>query len=452
MAGEKGDIANLQDLGAERYALACCMESENGLLTVLDILDAEDYAHPPHRLMHKAFEALWEAGTIPDIITLSDQLRRDGNLEAVGPEYVIGMPTVVGTAANARHYARIVKEKSNLRKLVKIGHMMSATAGRSNGKSSKEITNEFYGRMLDVLSNEREDIIDLEKAIREASEIQKKWFERDMYGRLKTGFPILDSVYTMQPETLTTVGGYTSCGKSAFVLNIANNMIHAGIPVLYITLEISRRVILYRLAALNSQVVVTSYVRGYVKDLESDPGIRAVREFKGLFFIADFDHASEVDIVLAMQRHMTRHPDTGLIIVDYLQNVDCERHPNESRHRQISSIMRYFRGAAKRLGIPIMVVSQLSRPQRRDGKFRPASRYDLKESGDIETNSDMILLINRLATEEDKSTEWHAVIDVSKQNMGITGHVEMYFIGKHMRFEEQSIPPEIKAELNIRSR
>jgi len=279
--------------------------------------------------------------------------------------------------------------------------------------------------------------MDLREAIERTQKMQDERTATNSYARLKTGFSKLDEMLVIGPGKVIVVGGYTSHGKSALALCIANNMMLEGIPVLYITIEMDYSDIVYRLAAMNGQFNLSSLVRGHAPKIRQIDGIKAIAPHIDNFHLVDLDAASEVEVVLHMQQHMIRHPDTGLIVIDYIQNVDCERYPRLSRHLQVSTIARYFRSAAKRLKVPTMVVSQLARPEKRDGKFRMATIFDLKESGDIETSADAIILINRLDLE---SQDWYAIIDLAKQRMGQRGRVDMYFTGRHVRFEEQAIP------------
>jgi replicative DNA helicase len=440
------------NLEAERSCLGCCILDRAAYLTVMSRVQPDEFFHPPHRIIFENIKKLFLSNITPDYVTLTDALVRSNDLAAAGgAEYIAGLTSVVPSVRSAEHYADIMHSLSVRRKLMRFCNEMYAQAHNPKDVSIEAIISGMYDKMLGLTTGpDADEIIGIDDAIFDAQAAQDQMRAQGYYTRLKTGFPGLDAIYQIQPQTLTTLGGYTSCGKSALALNIANYLAFEEIPILYITLEISYRVILYRLAALNSAVNASSYTRGHVKDLKADVGIQALGPIREYFHIADFDSASEVRIVLAMQRHMMKHPKTGLIVIDYLQNVDCEKLPRESRHRQISSIMRYFRSAAKRLEVPLLLVSQLSRPQQRDGKFRPASRYDLKESGDIETNSDNILLINKLAMEENRPVNWHGIIDVSKQNSGIQEKVEMYFTGAHMRFEEIPVPGDVLDRLKIK--
>jgi len=303
--------------------------------------------------------------------------------------------------------------------------------------------------MLEMLTADQSGgIMSLGEAISKTEDMQREYYAKNQYARLKTGFEKLDDILIMQPGKVTILAAYTSCGKSALALCIANNMVQKGIPILYITVEMSHSDIVYRLASMNGDTNLTSLVRGNVQGLGNHPGLKMLAPFFENFHIADLDMTSEIEIVLLMQQHMLRYPDTGLVVIDYLQNVDCERHPRLSRHLQMSAIMRYLRAATKKLKVNLLLISQVSRPEIRDGKFRMLTKYDLKESGDIENTTDMILLINRLpdvsATPPGK---WLALLDVHKQRMGSTGIVEMAFTKQYVRFHESLVPSDIMDEI-----
>jgi len=330
--------------------------------------------------------------------------------------------------------------------LVSIGNTISRKAGLKNGQTTAELTHELYNGMLALLLQDQSGgIMTLDSAVERTEKTQDEYRAADFYGRLKTGFLNLDATFNLLPGKMTVVGGSTSNGKSAFVLAIANNMIRAGIPVLYVSIEMDYADIVYRMAAMNGETGLGTYLSGAVHNLQAAPAILEIAPFMANLHICDMDSATESEIVLIMQQHMIRYPETGLIIIDYLQNVDCDRHPKLSRHLQVSSIAKYFRSAAKRIKAPVFLVSQLARPEKRDGKFRLANNWNLKESGDIENTADAIILINRLGDE--KQEDWFAVVHVSKQRMGRRGMISFYFTGKNVLFEEQPLPPGIKEQI-----
>jgi len=430
---------------AERAIIGCCLLDHRARVTVLSRIKRDDFYEPSHRIMYGAIEEISATGGKPDIVTVSNYLI-DRN-ESAAVTNISGTTAVVPSVRNAEHYANIVREAAQKRKLIQIGHQISASAAMQNGISVKALTASLYDDMLDMLTlDQSTGAMDLKEAIQRTQSMQDEYNKADYYSRMKTGFAELDQILNLLPGTMTAIGAKTSAGKSAFALNVCNNMVRTGIPILYVSIEMGYADVVYRLGAMNGETSMSTFVTGRVGNLVDEPGLKSLTGHLEDFHMCDLDQASEVEIVLLMQQHMMRYPRTGLIVIDYLQNVDCERLPRSSRHLQLSGIARYFRSAAKRLKVPVFLLSQVKRSDLPD-KFRMLSVHDFKESGDIENTCDAALLINRIPSED---YDWYAWFDVCKQRQGRRGKIEMQFTGSKCSFQEQAVPLEVLDNAKIK--
>jgi replicative DNA helicase len=433
----------------ERRILSACLARDKAIInTVITHITLADFTEPSHRQIFNLILDIFIDGEIPTMYKIGERARATKQDCVLSDLHRISAPDVnLINHANVKADCEELRDNAARYNLVKIGNLISKTAAHRNGKTTKELTNSLYSQMLEMLTSEQSGgLMSLGEAIGRTEDMQREYQAKNQYTRLKTGFEKLDDIYIMQPGKVTVLAAYTSCGKSALALCIANNMIQAGIPVLYVSIEMSHADIVYRLASMNGDTNLMALVRGNIQGLGNHPGLAKLSRYFDNLHIADLDMVSEVEIVLLMQQHMLRYPDTGLVIIDYLQNIDCEREPRASRHLQMSSIMRYLRASAKKLKVNTIIVSQLARPEIRDGKFRMLTPYDLKESGDIENTTDAIILINRLPGNKEPG-KWHALVNVRKQRQGMEGIVEMQFDGPHVRFKESLIPSDIMDEI-----
>lgn len=438
------------NIEAERAILGCCLINKAARIAVLSRIKPRDFYHPPHRIFYEAIQNISSSGGSPDYVSVTNYLMDRGNLESVGGgEYVAGITNVVPSVRNAEHYCEIVKEDSQKRELIRIGNQISKSAAMKNGVSVKALTSSLYDDMLNMLTvDQSSGAMDLREAIKRTQTMQDEYIAADYYSRLKTGFHELDQVLHLLPGKMTTIGAKTSCGKSALALNVCNNLVKRSIPILYISIEMDYADVVYRLGAMNSEISMSTFVTGRVGNLADTPGLKALSGHLEDFHLCDLDQASEVEIVLLMQQHMMRFPSTGLIVIDYLQNVDCERQSRAPRHLQMSGIARYFRSALKRLKVPGFLISQVRRSEA-STKYRLLTVHDFKESGDIENTSDAAILINRIPSEDRRS--FYAIVEIAKQRQGEAGGlIDMKFDGSRQVFWEQDIPDDVLDNAKIK--
>jgi replicative DNA helicase len=435
---EKGLPHNLE---AERSVLGAIM-LDNGLINqAIELLKADDFYLGSHRLVFQQMLSLSEKSTAVDFITLTDELRRAGQLESVGgAAFISSLIDGVPRLANIEYYARIVQERATLRNLIKRSH---------------EIINSCYDQPEDVdtiLDAAERAIFDLAQAkVRSGfvplNEIAKRTLKRieiaskrkNMVTGIPTGFTRFDELTSgLQPSDLVVVAARPSMGKTAFSLNLATHAaLAASKSVGVFSLEMSGDQLLLRMICSEARIDAHKLRTGY---LTKDEWIRIPRTLGELsqakMFIDDTAGISLLEMRAKCRRLKAEH-GLDMVVVDYLQLMSGGKARYENRQQEISSISRGLKGLAKELDIPVVALSQLSRaPEQRTGDHRP-QLSDLRESGSIEQDADLVAFIFReeLYKKDDPEKEGLAEVIIGKQRNGPIGSVELAFIKEYTRFE-----------------
>jgi replicative DNA helicase len=435
---EKGLPHNLE---AERSVLGAIM-LDNGLINqAIELLKADDFYLGSHRSVFQQMLSLSEKSTAVDFITLTDELRRAGQLESVGgAAFISSLIDGVPRLANIEYYARIVQERATLRNLIKRSH---------------EIINSCYDQPEDVdtiLDAAERAIFDLAQAkVRSGfvplNEIAKRTLKKieiaskrkNMVTGIPTGFTRFDELTSgLQPSDLVVVAARPSMGKTAFSLNLATHAaLAASKSVGVFSLEMSGDQLLLRMICSEARIDAHKLRTGY---LTKDEWIRIPRTLGELsqakMFIDDTAGISLLEMRAKCRRLKAEH-GLDMVVVDYLQLMSGGKARYENRQQEISSISRGLKGLAKELDIPVVALSQLSRaPEQRTGAHRP-QLSDLRESGSIEQDADLVAFIFReeLYKKDDPEKEGLAEVIIGKQRNGPIGSVELAFIKEYTRFE-----------------
>ena len=405
----------------------------------IEIVAFDDFYRPAHGQIFKAMVGLFMRREPIDVITLSKELNRTDDLENIG-----GAPTLtdlvdsVPTAANIEYYANIVLEKSLLRKLI---------------SASREIAEECYqaGEAADIILDEAEQKIFKVSESRASQgfshikdvlkdrfeEIQRVHESRESITGLSSGFIDLDK-YTagFHPGDLVIVAGRPSMGKTSFALNMAQ---HIGLaehkPVAVFSLEMSKELLVQRLLCSEAQVDAQKVRRGFTsaKDIERLTNAAGLLS-EAPVFIDDTPAISTLDM-RARARRLKAEYDISIVMVDYLQLARASER-SENRQQEISSISRAMKALAKELNIPVIALSQLSRAvESRGGDKRPMLS-DLRESGAIEQDADLVLFLYRpeFYDPDDPEKAGKAECIIGKQRNGPTGRIDLIFEKQYTRF------------------
>jgi replicative DNA helicase len=430
-----------QNLEAETSVLGAVLLENEALNRVLEILKEDDFYRNAHRRIFSAILHLYEHSDPVDLITLSEVLKTRGELDDVGGvEYLNSLVNGVPTAANISYYAKIIKEKALLRKLIN-----RTTEIVSQSYSISGDVDEFIDQAERTIFEISEDrvrpsfypIKDLIKS--SFKTIERLYEKRQLITGVPTGFQRLDELTSgLQPSDLIIIAGRPSMGKTALALNIAQNAsVQAAIPAAIFSLEMSKEQLALRMLCSEAKVDAHRLRGGFLSESDWPKLTRAAGSLsEAPLFIDDTPGLSALEMRAKTRRLKIEH-NLGLVIVDYLQLMRG-RARADSREQEISDISRSLKALAKELSIPVIALSQLNRRVEERGDKRP-QLSDLRESGAIEQDADVILFLYREEVyNKSEENRGKAEIIIGKQRNGPTDKVDLAFLDKYTRFENLS--------------
>jgi len=430
-----------QNLEAEASVLGGILLENEAINRVLEIIAPVDFYRESHRKIFRAMMELTDRSEPADLITLSEQLKGKGDLEAVGGSaYLASLADQVPTAANIAHYARIIREKAILRQLI-----TSATEIATRGFEEQGNVDEFLDAAEKVIFDIAEkkikaSFVSVGDMIKDTLKAVERLYERkEMVTGVPTGFKDFDKLTAgLQPSELIIVAGRPSVGKTAFALNIASHAaLNAGIGVAVFSLEMAREQLVLRMLCSEARVDNSKVRAGYLGERDFPKLANAAgRLHEALIYIDDTPAISVLEL-RAKTRRLIRDRDkkVGLVIVDYLQLMRGMGNAS-NREQEISEISRSLKALAKELRVPVIALSQLNRRVEDRGDRRPMMA-DLRESGAIEQDADVIAFIYRDEVYNTKSSDKGvAEIIVAKQRNGPIGTVNLAFLNEYTRFED----------------
>jgi replicative DNA helicase len=430
------------NLEAERSILGAVLLDNHALNAAVERLRSEDFFLPQHRHIFERMVQLGEKQQAIDTITLMEDLSRSGALEAAGgvaylSQLADGLPRVT----NVDHYARIVKEKAILRSLI-----YSASAIQEQALAAGDDADVILDRAESTIFQLAEDrvkagLIGVKDLVKESwDRLEKIFSEGRRITGLATGYSGLDNETAgLQPSELIILAARPSMGKTALALNIAENVaLRQREPVAIFSLEMSKESLLLRLLASHARVDAHKFRTGHMNRDDWGHVTKSLTELGEAPIWIDDSASSTVLEMGAKARRLKRDRGLSLVVVDYIQLVvPSTNRRNSNRQEEVSGISRSLKALAKELKVPVVVLSQLTRaPEREDRKPQLA---DLRESGAIEQDADVVLFINRPnfyktdMAEEDRAK---AEIIIAKQRNGPTGNLNFVFLSRHTRFEE----------------
>jgi replicative DNA helicase len=425
-----------QNVEAEQSVLGAMMLSAEAIADAVEILHPDDFYRSAHRTIYEVLRAIYARGDPVDVITASEELRRQDVLERVGgPLYVRDLAEQVPTPAGAAHYAKIVAQAALLRRMINAAADIMEI-GYSSPDDPEGVADEAEQRIYDVARRDDKDQVAqvrdlIDQAMIDLESIQNR---EAQYAGLPTGFRDLDGLLSgLQEGNLIVVAARPGVGKSSFVTNLARNIsVDAQAPVGLFSLEMSRWEIGMRLLCGEARVP-WDRIRNKRVGAEDWSNIvgAAERLHDAPLSIVDSGNVTIVDIRARARRLSTRKQGLGLIIVDYLQLMSHHRRV-DNRQQEIAEISRSLKLLAKELSIPVIAVSQLNRdPERRQDKRPQLS--DLRESGAIEQDSDVVIFIHR--DDSDQATKGMANLIVAKHRNGPTGDIPLTFLPSLTQFK-----------------
>ena len=433
--GEGRVIPN--NLEAEQSVLGGMLLSQEAVADVLEVVSAVDFYTPKHELIFDAVVTLFGRGEPTDVIAVTDYLNKQGNLlKAGGADYLHSLTSFVPTAANASYYGKIVSDKAILRRLIEAGTRIAQSGYESQGEV-EELVNQAQSEIFSVANQSaKEDYVglsdSLEVAIRDIELAQNRGGE--MTG-IPTGFTNLDAfTHGLHPGQLVIVAARPAVGKSTFALDLAR---HASVKknqaTIFFSLEMGRSEIAMRMLSAQSSIYLQSMRKGTLT--EGDwAKLAAVRgEINDApLYIDDSPNMSLVEI-RAKCRRLAQQVDLKMVVIDYIQLMTSGKKV-ESRQQEVSEFSRALKLLAKELNIPVIALSQLNR-QAEQAKDKKPELSHLRESGSLEQDADVVVLLHREGIfEKDHPRAGEADLILAKQRNGPTGTVTVAFQGQYSRF------------------
>jgi replicative DNA helicase len=425
------------NLEAEESILGACLLSREAIANVLEVVTSQDFYKPAHAEIFTTVLELYGRGEPVDAVTLAEELRRKDLLEAIGGmPYLHTLVSSVPTAGSATHYARIVEENALLRRLIEASQTISEIAFSVPGDVEDAV--DQAENLVYQVSQRRlsQDFTQLSDLLTENMELIEKLSERgSSITGLPSGFTELDNLTAgFQPSNLIIVAARPSQGKSSFAISVAQHVaVTAQIPVVIFSLEMSKMELVQRLICSEARIDSNRLRRGALSDSDWPKLSHALgRLAEAPIFIDDTPNVTIMELRAKCRRLKSRH-GLGLVIVDYLQLMQPIRR-TENRVQEVTEISRSIKILARELEIPVLAVSQLSRNVEYRADKRPVLA-DLRESGSLEQDSDLVLFIYRDEVyNQDSAQKGIAEIHLSKHRNGPIGKIELAFLEHYTKF------------------
>jgi replicative DNA helicase len=422
---------------AEQSALGGMLLSQEAIADVLEVVTSADFYAPKHELIFNAIIYLFGRGEPTDVIAVTDYLNKQGNLlKAGGADYLHSLSSFVPTAANAGYYAKIVSDKAILRRLIDAGTRIAQSGYESQGEV-EDLVNQAQSEVFAVVSQTaKDDYVGLsesiEFAIRDIEAAQNRG--GDLTG-IPTGFTNLDTyTHGLHSGQLVIVAARPSVGKSTFALDIARNAaIKHNQATIFFSLEMGRSEIAMRMLSAESGIYLQSMRKGTLT--EGDWAKLAAVRGKindAPLYIDDSPNMSLVEI-RAKCRRLAQQVQLKMVVIDYIQLMTSGKKV-ESRQQEVSEFSRALKLLSKELGVPVVALSQLNRQAEQTKDKRP-ELSQLRESGSLEQDADVVILLHREGLfEKDHPRAGEADLILAKQRNGPTGTVTVAFQGQYSRF------------------
>ena len=425
------------NLDAEQSTLGGMLLSQEAVAEVFEAVRSADFYSNRHEIIFNAIMQLFGRGEPTDVIAVTDELTKRGELvKAGGAEYLHSLASYVPTAANASYYAKIVAEKAVMRRLIEAGTRI-AQSGYDNLGEVDELVNKAQIEVFNVAGHMASDSYvglndSIEAAIHEIESAQRRGGE--LTG-IPTGFTDLDAyTHGLHPGQLVIVAARPAVGKSTFALDLARTAaVKHNQPTIFFSLEMGRAEIAMRMLSAESSIYLQSMRKGTMSEADWSR-LAAVRGRinDAPLYIDDSPNMTLVEI-RAKCRRLAQQVDLKMVVIDYLQLLTSGKKV-ESRQQEVSEFSRALKLMAKELGIPVVALSQLNRQTEQSKDKKPEISH-LRESGSLEQDADVVILLHREGIyEKDHPRAGEADIILAKQRNGPTGTVVVAFHGQYSRF------------------
>lgn len=427
---------------AEQAVIGGLMLDNNAWERVLDLVSDNDFYRHDHRLIFRAIYKLAERNLPFDVVTLSEQLDKEGQLSQVGGLAYLGeLAKNTPSVANIKAYAQIIRERATLRQLIGISNEIGDSAYNPQGRGADEILDEAERKIFEIAEARPKTggPVGLNELLTKAIDrIDTLFNTHEAITGISTGFADLDEKTSgLQPADLIIVAGRPSMGKTTFAMNLVENaVLRSDKAVLVYSLEMPGESLVMRMLSSLGRIDQTKVRSGRLDDDDwprLTSAVNLLNERK--LFIDDTAGISPSEMRARTRRLVREHGDLALIMVDYLQLMQLGGGGGENRTNEISEISRSLKALAKEFNCPVIALSQLNRSLEQRPNKRPVNS-DLRESGAIEQDADVIMFVYRDEVYHPE-TEHKGVAEIiiGKQRNGPIGTVRLAFLGKYTRFE-----------------
>ena len=431
---------------AEQSVLGGLLLEAGALDKITDLVLPDDFYRNEHRLIYRQIIRLSEQAKPVDVITVAEALEIAGELDKVGGlPYLGGLAQNVPSAANIRRYGEIVRERSIMRKLAEVGSDIASSAYNPTGRDAAQLLDEAESKVFEIAeagSKGKQGFIGMPPLLSQVVERIETLYARDNPSDITgtaTGFTDLDRMTSgLQPGDLVIVAGRPSMGKTAFSINIAENVaMDSKLPVAIFSMEMGANQLVMRMLGSVGKLNQHDLRTGRLQDDDWGRLTHALGRLNDApIYIDESAALSALDLRARSRRLHRQNNGLGLIVVDYLQLMSSNAgKASENRATEISEISRSLKALAKELHVPVIALSQLNRSLEQRPNKRPVMS-DLRESGAIEQDADLILFIYRDEVyNSDSQDKGKAEIIIGKQRNGPIGKVELAFRGEYTRFD-----------------
>ena len=427
-----------QDIEAEQAVIGSMLTDQDAVIAAEEILRPDDFYREDNKIIYEAISNLFNRSEPIDVITLKAELSTIGKLEAVGGlEYIVSLPDKVPTTANVERYIHIVEEKSMLRNLVKTANDI-ISMGYDSSEDVEDIMDQAEKKIFDVMQRKNQKGYSSIKDILLSSftQLEELANQKDHITGVPTGFSELDrKTAGLHNSDLILIAARPAMGKTSFALNIGTYAAtRANVPVAIFSLEMSKEQLGNRILCSEALVDSNKVRTGKLSDEEWTKLVEASGELSSAEIYVDDTPGISVMEIRAKCRKLKLEKDIGLVIIDYLQLIQGSGRRGSSREQEISEISRSLKILAKEINVPVIALSQLSRAVESRPDHRPMLS-DLRESGAIEQDADIVMFIYRDDYyNEDSEKKNIAEVIIAKQRAGSTGTVDLAWLASYTKF------------------
>ena len=427
------------DVEAEQAVIGSMLTDRDAVISAIEILKEEDFYREDNKTIYEAILNLYNRSEPIDIITLKAELTSMGMFEKIGGlEYIVGLPEKVPTTANVERYINIVKEKSELRRLIKAANEI-IEQGYDPTENIDDIMNSAEKKIFNIMQDKDQKTYSAIKdvLVDAFTELEQLYNQKQHITGVPTGFIDLDyKTAGLHNSDLILIAARPAMGKSAFALNIATNAaVKAKVPAVLFSLEMSKEQMVNRILCSEAMVDSNQVRTGKLDDDDLIKLPDTMGDLSEAPIYIDDTPGISINEIRAKCRKLKLERNIGLVVIDYLQLVQgSSKRASGSREQEISEISRSLKILAKEINVPVIALSQLSRAPEQRPDHRPMLS-DLRESGAIEQDADIVMFLYRDDYyNEDSEDKGLAEVIVAKHRAGSTGTVKLVWLGNYTKF------------------